>query len=187
MVALRLRERLGVATIAYVPVAFAVFGGTHAHLAQLGIAVPAFLLLNAAAQGRRRDFCSVVTFVAAMPWLFIAPFPWLFAAPTILAVLFAREMRSERQGIRLAASSLIALTAMMLSILHSHTDRNIGDVTVAGNPLAEVSWQIFIVARNVPADAWFFVARAPTVIAFVLLLAALVAAASRRPIAAGEW
>jgi hypothetical protein len=103
----------------------------------------------------------------------------------VLAIVFAREMNCTGQGIRLAAGSLVALAVIMQSILRTHTERNIGDITVAGNPLAEVSWQIFTVARYVPADAWYFVARAPTVIAFVLLFAALIAAAGRKPIAAG--
>jgi hypothetical protein len=184
-VALRLRNGLGSATMAYIPVAFAVFGGTHTHLAQLAIAVPAFMLLTSAARGRQRDFCCVVTFVAAMPWLIVAPFPWLFAVPTVLAVVFAREINCAGQGIRLAAGSLIALAVIMQSILRTHTERNIVDIPVAGNPLAEVSWQIFTVARNVPVDSWYFVARAPTVIAFVLLFGALIAAAGRKPIVAG--
>jgi hypothetical protein len=182
-VAQRLRKRLGIICVACIPAAFAVFGGTHSHLQQLAIAVPAFMLLTSVARDARRDFCTVVTFVAAIPWLFIAPFPWLFAAVAILAIVFTREMSTALQGIPLALGSVGALSVIMLSILRSHTERNVGAVTVVGNPLAEVSWQIFTVARNVPADSWYFVARAPTVIAFVLLFAALIAAASRRSIA----
>ncbi len=173
-VALRLRTRLGIAAVAYVPTAFAVFGGTHTHIWQLAIAVPAFMLLHSAA-GARRDVCAVVTFIAAMPWLALAPFPWLFAIPTALAVLFAREMGCGRQGIRLAAGTLSALLVIMTAILRTPL-RKLADVNVPGNPLAEVPWQIAVVARNVPADAWHFIARAPTAIAFALLLAGFVQA-----------
>jgi hypothetical protein len=176
-VAFRLRTRLGIGAVAYVPTAFAVFGGTHTHLWQLALAIPAFVLMSSAAAGRRRDFCSVVTFVAAMPWLFIAPFPWLFAVPGVLGLLYAKEMGSQRQAYRLAAGSLIALTVMMLAIIRLQQVRKIVAVHVSGNPLAEVSWQMFTVSRNVPPDAWFFVARAPTAIAFGLLLGAFVQAA----------
>jgi hypothetical protein len=181
LVALRLRTGLGLGAVAYIPAAFVVFGGTHTHLQQLAIAVPAFMLLSSAAAGRRRDFFSVVTFVAAMPWLLMAPVPSLFVIPPVLAIVYTREMNTGRQGIRLAVGSLIALVAMMLTVLRSHTARKALNVHISGNPLAEVSWQAFTIARNVPADAWYLVARIPTVIAFVLLFAAFVRAAARKP------
>lgn len=176
---LRLRSKLGIVTLAYVPAAIAVFGGTHTHLQQLAIAIPAFMLLSSAATGRQRDLWSVVTFVAAIPWLFIAPFSWLYAAPPALALVFAREMRIGRQGIRLAAGSLVALVVMMIAILRTHVQHKPLEVTIPGNPLAEVSWQMFTVARNVPTEAWSFVAKAPTVIAFLLLFGAFARIALR--------
>jgi hypothetical protein len=180
IVALRLRARLGSAAIAYIPAAFAVFGGTHVHLQQLAVAIPAFMLLSCAAAGKRHDVYTVVTFVAAVPWLYIAPVPGLFAVAAALAILFAREMSSGRQGLRLAAGSLFALTVMLQSIMRSQTVRPAIHAAVVGNPLAEASLQILTVARYVPLDWWYFVARAPTVVAFVLLVAAFVRAALGR-------
>jgi hypothetical protein len=173
VVALRLRTRLGDAAVAYIPPAFAVFGGTHVHLQQLALAIPAFMLLSSATADKRHDFYSVVTFVAATPWLYIAPAPWLYIVPAGLAIFFTREMRSGKLGLRLAAGSLLALSAMLFAILHSQTARPSLHVVVRGNPLAEVSLQALVAARYVPTDWWYYVARAPTVIAFALLVAAL--------------
>jgi hypothetical protein len=179
IITLCLTTRLRSAAVAYIPVAFAVFGGTHTHLQQLAIAVPAFMLLSSASPPGRRDFYTVVTFVAATPWLFIAPVPGLFAIPPVLAILFAREMSSGRQGMRLAVGSLLVLTGIMLSILRWQTVHKTLPLEIPGNPLAEVSLQMFTIARYVPTDSWYFVARAPTVIAFVLLFAAFIHAAGR--------
>jgi hypothetical protein len=182
LVARRLRARLGLGAVAYIPTAFVVFGGSHTHLQQLALAVPAFMLLTCAAFGKQRDLFGVVTFVAAIPWLLLAPVPALIAVPSGLAVVFTREMNIGRQGIRLAVASFAMLIVMLFSVLGSHAAGKPFSVTVPGNPLAEVSWQAFTVARNVPLEAWHVVARIPTVIAFVFLLFALVRATARRPI-----
>ncbi len=179
--ALRLRGRLGVAAVAYVPAAFAVFGGAYTHFQQLALAIPAFMLLCASATGRRRDLCSSGTFVAAMPWLFIGPFPWLFVAPPLLAVVFARQVGSGRQGLRLAAASFAMLAIILITIVRSHSVRRLLQQRIPGNPLADVSWQVFTLARNVPAESWYLVAKAPTVIAFLLLFGVLVQTALRKP------
>jgi hypothetical protein len=177
VVALRLRKRLGIVAVAYIPLAFAVFGGPHSHLQQLAMAIPAFMLLSSAATGGRREFCSVVTFVAAVPWLYITPFSWLYIAPSALALVFAAEMKSARQGARLAAACFVTLTVTKMSMPRSAVPVQFHAIT-AGNPLAEVSWQTFMTALNGPMETWYLIARAPTVVAFVILLA-LLANASR--------
>ena len=181
IIALRLRARFGVAAVAYIPAAFAVFGGAHTHFQQLALATPAFMLLCSAASGSKRDFRTAVTFVAAMPWLFVGPFPWLFVVPPLLAVVFAREMQGGRQVFRLAAASFVTLGIILIAILRSHTVRTLLHQDIAGNPLAEVSWQAFTVARNVPTETWYVVAKAPTVIAFIILFALLVRTARNGP------
>jgi hypothetical protein len=45
------------------------------------------------------------------------------------------------------------------------------------NPLAEVAWGSFVSASFVPAQQWFLAAKAPTLVAFVVLLGALCKAA----------
>jgi hypothetical protein len=179
-VALRLRARLGGVALALIPPAFVVFGGTHTHLAQLALAVPAFLLVCSAARGAFREAAVAVTIVAAIPWLFIAPFPLLFPAVAVLTAAFARIMDARRYALALAAGSFAASSAIFLAIVHSHVERGPIDAHVVGNPLAQVAWQIFVAARNTPPESWFAVAKAPTVIAFCALLSALVIAARNR-------
>lgn len=173
-VAARLRLRLGIAAAAYVPVAFAVFGGTHTHSQQLALAIPAFLLVASRMSGWRRDFCAIVTYVAAVPWVHIAPIPWLYVVPPVLAVAFAHAMGCGRQGVRLAAGSLIGLALMMIAIVCLHTPYNVSNAHIEGNPLAEVSWQMFVVSRFAPPDYWHIIAKAPTVIAFLVFFAVAV-------------
>ncbi len=185
-VAVALRGRLGPAAVAFIPVAFAVFGGTHTHLAQLGLATPAFLLVCATARGNVRRACVILTFIAATPWLGLAPFPLLFAATALVALIFARRMGVREQALRLAAATFIALGALFIALARSHAPHRAIDARVEGNPLAQVAWQIFVLARNSPPEYWYLVAKAPTVIAFAGLLVGLTYVALRpRPTVPG--
>lgn len=170
----RLRARLGaVAPVVCVP-AFAVFGGTHTHLAQLALAVPAFLMLvSAARSAAERERLTAITFVAAIPWLLLAPFPLLFPAAAVLAVAFARELGVRRLAPALAAGTFAALAAIFIAILRSHVAHAPVDAGVDGNPLAETAWQLFVTARNVPTESWYLFAKGPTVIAFGALFAVM--------------
>jgi len=180
VVALRLRSRQGVAAIAYVPVAFTVFGGVHTHLQQLGLAVPAFLLLYCGSTGRQRLLCGAATYFAAIPWLFLMFSPWLYLAPAALAVVFANEMRFARQRLLLALASNVAVSAAPAAGFWRHST-HVGIVRdMPGNALAEVSWQMFVLAKFVPPEASYMFAKAPTVIAFLVLFAMLANAAFRR-------
>lgn len=181
VIALRLRARQGVAAVAYVPVAFAVFGGMHTHLQQLALAVPAFMLLIATATGRRREVYATGTFFAAMPWLALALSPWLYLAPAALAVAFADEMGIARQGRRLCAASCLTLCVISQLYVQWHVARTALLHTIPGNPLADVSWQMYTLARNVPPEPWYLVAKAPTEAAFLILFGVLANLALRRP------
>ncbi len=178
-IAVRLRSRLGIAAAALIPPAFAVFGGTHTHLAQLALAVPAFLLAVSNARGKQRDVLAIVTFVAATPWLLIGPFPLLFPAAAVLGVAYARSMNCARGAPALGAASLATLALIFIGIVHANAPRAGFDARISGNPLAEAAWQIAVLARNSPPDSWCIFAKGPTVIAFLALFAALIGAARR--------
>jgi hypothetical protein len=184
--ALCLRARLGSAVMAYVPPAFAVFGGTHTHAQQIALAIPAFMLLYAFTSGRRRAAWVVVTFFAAIPWLSIAPSPWIYLGPPVLAVIFARELECGRHALRVGAAAGVTLGIILLAFSRSHLPRALVMHTVAGNPLADDSWQAFMQALFVPPESWYLVAKAPTVIAFLILFAVLAGAALRKPLSALE-
>ncbi|MGD0472534.1 MAG: glycosyltransferase family 87 protein [Candidatus Velthaea sp.] len=180
VVACRLRPRLGTSAVAFVPVAFAVFGGAHTHLQQLSLAIPAFLLLTSAASGRRRALFAVATFAAAMPWLVAAPFVYLFPATALLGIVFARCMKTPRIGMALGAGSFVVLTLLYLAVAGSHAVATPIAAPQGGNPLAEVAWGSFVNATSLPAQAWFFAGKIPTLLGFGVMLTALAAAARTR-------
>jgi hypothetical protein len=180
VVALRLRSQQGIAAIAYVPVAFTVFGGLHTHLQQLALAVPAFMLLCSASTGWQRLLCGAAAYFAAIPWLLLMLYPWLYLAPAALAVLFANEMGFARQRVLLAVASNLPIIAAAIADFWRHPTNVVVLPDMPGNPLAEVSWQIYMLAKFVPPEPWYFVAKAPTVIAFLVLFAMLANAAFRR-------
>ncbi len=179
-VAFRLRRQYGTSAVAFVPTAFAVFGGTYTHLQQLGLAIPAFLLLTSQVAGERRKLVLAATFIGSMPWLLIAPYPAFFVVPTLLAYLCVREAMPLRQAVWLASATFATLWVVLLTILAGPTAPVRGLGPVAGNPLADVSWHMFTLARNDPAQTWSLVARAPTVGAFLLLLGLLARVAAPR-------
>jgi hypothetical protein len=186
ILALRLRARLGIAVMAYVPPAFAVFGGTHTHAQQIALAIPAFMLLYSLTSGRRRDAWVVVTLFAAIPWLSIVAFPLIYLGPPVLAFIFARELQSGRHALRVGAIAGITVGVVLLAFFQSHLPRAFAMHTIGGNPLADDSWQAFMQALFVPAESWYLVAKAPTVIAFLILFAVLAVAARRKPVPAFE-
>jgi hypothetical protein len=180
IVAVRGRARLGAPAAVLIPPAFAVFGGMHTHLAQLALAIPAFLLVYARTRDRQRLVFAAIMFVAAMPWLQIGAFPLLSPAAAVLAFVFARKVHGERHALRCGAATFVLLIAIFIAIVRSHVARAGITVHVDGNPLADVSWQIAVLARNAPPEPWYLFAKAPTMIAFVLFLIVLVRVALQR-------
>lgn len=171
---LRLRSRLGMAALAFVPVAFAVFGGTHTHFQQLGLAMPAFLLASSAAAGRRRALLVAATFVACVPWLIAAPFPYLYVAVAILGMAFARVMGTARTSVALGASCFVVLALLCCAIVYTHTGAvAVLQATPSGNPLAEESWGAYVRATSLPAPGWYLAAKLPTIFAFLTMLSVL--------------
>jgi hypothetical protein len=165
-VGLRSRSRLGGAAVALVPAAFAVFGGPHIHLQQMAFAAPAFLLATSAATGVRRAVLVFATFFACVPWLIAAAFPYLFVPTAVLAVVFARVMRTARTGAGLGLSSFIVLGLLCSIVVHSHA-RPMSFESPAGNPLAEVGWGLFVDATSLPAQIWFLAGKIPTLLALM--------------------
>lgn len=169
VVALRLQGGLGPCALALIPPALAVFGGTYIHTQQLAVAIPAFMLLAATADRRLQAASCCAVFVAAMPWIYLTPYCALYLFVIVLAIIYVRESRCANQGLRLAIFSGACLAAGILTLLAHHA-RDISPIIVAGNPLAEVSWQAFTLAWNVPIQPWYVIARMPTTLAFVFLV-----------------
>jgi hypothetical protein len=173
VVGLRLRSRYGAAAVTFVPVAFSVFGGAHTHLQQLELAIPAFLMVASAADGRRRAIMVASTFVACVPWLIAAPFPYLFVATTVLAVAFAQAMGTARIAPALGASCFIVLCGLCLLVVYGHAPAAAFTAPKLANPLAEVTWGAFVDASSLPARGWYLAGKLPTLAAFIILLGAI--------------
>jgi hypothetical protein len=172
-VALRLRPTLGPAATAFVPPAFAVFGGAHTHFQQLALAIPAFVLAASAASARPRALLVATTFVAAMPWLLLAPFPILFVPLAVAGVVFARAMRAGAISIALGLCSFWLALGLCCAVAYS-ARRYVPFAPIAhGNPLAEVAWSRFV-ARGAPPELWVVLSKGPTIAAFLVVLALLV-------------
>jgi hypothetical protein len=176
-IAIRLRPRYGDATIALVPPAFAVFGGLHIHVQQLAIAIPALLLVSFNLKGRTRDIFVAATFVAAVPWLLTAPFPMLFPLLAILAVVFARLMHAPRIALPLGVASFLAASCMFVAVARTRHPHLAISPAPAGNPLAEVSWSMFVHAMDAQADPWLWFLKTPTFGALAIALGMTIAAA----------
>jgi len=81
-------------------------------------------------------------------------------------------------GFAVGIGSLTVLFALCATILDSHGAPYVPFVSShIGNPLAETSWGLFVTARSVPPQAWYLLAKLPTLAAFSVLLAGLVRAA----------
>jgi hypothetical protein len=176
---LRLRARLGIAAVAFVPVAFAVFGGAHTHLQQLALAIPAFLLVTSAATGYRRSILVGATFAAAMPWLVAAPFPYLYLATAVLGVAFAQCIGRAKFGLVLGAASFLVLLVLFVAVANSHAPGIPVAAVQSGNPLAEVAWGSFVQATSLPAQGWYLAAKIPTLLGFAAMLGAVLHAACK--------
>lgn len=89
VLARRLRER-NVASIAYLPAACAVVGGTYVHLNQIALAVPAALLLvHIADSARVRAAAASSLVLLAVPWPYPATFKLLLPAALLVIGLLA--------------------------------------------------------------------------------------------------
>jgi hypothetical protein len=180
MLAGALRARLGGAAVALVPVACAVFGGPYAHVQQLGLAIPAFLLVTTSLHGVRRTVCAVATFAACTPWLFAAPIPYAYAGIGVLAVAFVRRMDVGGAGLATGAAAFALLVLLCIAVVHSHGSPAPAIAATVGNPPADVAWGAFVAANFVPPQLWYLLAKLPTLAAFATMYAAFVDAACRR-------
>jgi hypothetical protein len=168
--AFRLRPRVGPAALVYVPCAFAVCGGTHSHMQQLAVALPAFLLVVSSLRGASREVGSAVTFVAALPWLFVVGFPLLYIPSIAVGLVYASEMMAGDNRWRFVSAIFSGLTLMKLAAHERVAHLSHVQLVVPGNPVAEVPWGRFITAIGVPTQMWYVLIRMPTILAFAVAL-----------------
>jgi len=181
--ALRLRRTLGIAALALVPPAFAVFGGLYVHYSGLVLAIPAYLLMVGRMPKARP--LSAAIFVLAVPWLALAGFPPFAFALVVLAIAYMREMHGARSGLKLGLASAGLLVVLFAVAALTATATAPGPfVALAGaNPLAEDAWSRYIAWRDVGPNRLFLVLQLPTIVAFTACLAGLawLAAGAEKP------
>ncbi len=183
-VALRLRRRYGEAALVLVPPAFAVFGGLYVHYAQVALALPACLLAahHAARQPRAKSALCAGVFVLAIPWLALCAFPVFAVAVAVSAMVFCTALDRAGIAVRLSAATSLGLVAFFgIAALTLATSGAVASSIIAGNPLAETSWQNYIVARDARPQLAVVLFQLPTMSAFAACLCALVHAAVARP------
>ena len=180
-VALVLRSRFGLAGLVLIPPAFALFGGLHVHSTQLLLGIPAFLLVFANA-ARGRLALAILIFLAATPWLKVANYSMLIPGVAVLAAVFARRVTTMRSSIWLAVgAALIGVVLAKTSFIGvaDHPPPRVA-VHTTGNPLADDSWSVAMLQHDGYAPIqWFMAAKAPTLLAYFILLCALVRVAAR--------
>lgn len=183
-IAIRLRRRFGIAAVALVPPAFAVFGGVYVHFSQVVLAIPAFLMVVRELPARL-PWLPAAIFVLAVPWLALAGFPPFALALVMLAVAYARDFQSVRTGLRLglaAAALLAAFFAFALTTVAPPASPSF-QATAAGDALAESAWSEYIDWRDPKPNRLFLLLELPTMAALSACLAALVflSAGEKRP------
>jgi hypothetical protein len=172
--ALRLRRTLGIAALALIPPAFAVFGGLYVHYSQLVLAIPAYLLVLGRMPAKA-PWLSAAIFVLAVPWLALAGFPPFAFALVVLAVAYMRELHDVRSGLRLGLLSALLLVAFFAVAALSGSAAPAPFEPLRGaNPLAEDAWSRYIAWRDVAPNRLFLMLQLPTIAAFTACLACLV-------------
>jgi hypothetical protein len=178
-VALGLR-RCGVAALALVPPAFAVFGGVYVHFSQVAFAIPAFLLM-AGAPSARRAWLLPAIFVLAVPWLALVDFPPFALALALLALVYARDVQGRRWGAPLGLASaalLVVFFAVGLGLID--VPRPAFHAENVRGSLAEDGWTRYVRWRDAKPSPLLLMVELPTVLAFGACLAGLVSGRARR-------
>jgi hypothetical protein len=172
-IAVRLRPKFGIAALAFVPPAFAVFGGLYVHFSQLTLAIPAYLLLMRRSSPKLLWMPAAI-FVLAVPWLALTAFPPFAVALVVLGIAYAGELRDTPFGTRLglgAGALLIVFFAVALVLIR--IPASTFHTVVGPDALAEVAWSRYVAWRDAKPNPLFLVLQVPTVVTFTACLAAL--------------
>jgi hypothetical protein len=173
-VAARLRRKFGLAALAFVPPAFAVFGGLYVHFSQAVLAIPAYLMALREVP-IRFVWLPAAIFVLAVPWLALAGFPPFGIALVALAIAYSRDIEDERRGLRLGLASaalLVVFFALGSTMIDVHASSF--HLEAAQSSLAETAWSRYVEWRDPKPSRLFLMLELPTIVAFTACLAGLV-------------
>jgi hypothetical protein len=173
-VAQRLARTTGNAAFLVVtPPAFAVFGGTFIHVTQIAVALPCALLFGTVAARRERIVAFIALLLLAVPWAW-AISPALLVAPFVpIGYMVWRYWSAPRFALVAALAGVGVIFGLsQLAAYAPHVP--VHAVQPALSPvLPEASWRTFTEkASTNSAAAW--IARLPTWIGLILLLALMV-------------
>jgi hypothetical protein len=178
MLAKQTRNR---AFLACAPPAFAVLGGTFIHITQLAAALPATLLLIRYLQGRVRTIAVVALLLLSVPWS-------MSSSPSVaLASVFPIAYLAwvySRGNVRATTLAGVAAGMLIISINAAYVMQYSAHALVSMNAaidpkLAESSWSSFS-SESSSHDLASWIARPPTWIGLILILAIAMPRASAR-------
>ena len=143
----RLATRLGAhgLTVA-IPAAFAVVGGPFVHVAQIGVAMPAALLLYARAESARPVLRWAIVCVA-LPFVQLGSLGWLFPLLEVLAcvvLLVSLETPAPNVAAAAAAAFLLPLAAWALVVTKIESPTPALVAAYDPRALAEASWTTYV-------------------------------------------
>jgi hypothetical protein len=159
------------AFLAWIPPAFAVFGGVFVHLTQAAVALPAAILILSYEEHRRRTAAIVALLLIAFPWrmsvspaALLAP---LFPIGYIGWSVFRHNVKAAVVAGAVAAIMIVVIDRSYIAAGGLHQAAAAG--TIIDARLAEAPWREYLQLHWAPtATSWLV--RAPTWLALALLL-----------------
>ena len=157
-------RRAGAGLFVALPAAFAVVGGPFVHIAQIGVAIPAALLLYAHEQPSRPVLRWVIV-ALALPFVQMSSLGYLFplfAAIVCAVLLVALEVPPLRAAG--AAAGAFALVVVALSLIVTHIDSPAPILLAHYDPhaLAENSWAWYVRLVGTKDPLAYDLAKVPT-------------------------
>jgi hypothetical protein len=165
-------RRRDAAYAALVPPAFAVFGGTFIHLAQIVVAIPAALLLYMAGGPRMRAVFAAAFLLLACPWLVIFGKPLLIPIYALLCAGLGIGVLDLRPAAALRAAIGAVLVCAAILFAAAHFGAAYAPVHASAQThgdLAQNSWAAFVGSHWSSTGIAWWIAKAPTWAGLALL------------------
>jgi hypothetical protein len=154
--------------------AFAVFGGTFVHLAQIAVAIPSALLFYKRSGSAIRYAFAASAMLLAIPWLPVLGQPLFIAVfAAVCALIAASTFEWNTSWALRAALSCVLLTAVII-IAGYHFGAAMPAAThlsISQQGLAQSAWAEYIRTQRASTGAIWWIAKAPTWLGLALLIA----------------
>jgi hypothetical protein len=158
---------------ALLPPAFAVFGGSFSHYAQIMVAIPAALLLASGVTESRRALFACAALLLVVPWLWVLAQPLLLAAFAVVCAMCAATLLDYAAdgAMRAAFGAVLLGGAIMLAGAHFGAgSRSAFHLSAANTALAQDAWARYMNARHAGTGPVWWIAKAPTWLGLLLVV-----------------